>query len=141
MGFRGGLQLGPDQKIYRALSETYNLGIPSLGVIEYPENDGVACNYQHAIIDLGGNNATQGLPPFIASIFSQIEITNVNISGSTTILNDQTTDLCIGENYNVTPKTLTGTATYSWFFNGVPFSTFNLILLLRIWFKNLGANP
>tara|TARA_R110001583_G_scaffold4351_5_gene25292 strand:+ start:22186 stop:26181 length:3996 start_codon:yes stop_codon:yes gene_type:complete len=120
--FRGGLQLGPDQKIYRALSKTYNLGIPFLSVIENPENDGLACNYQHATIDLGGNNATQGLPPFIASIFSQIEITNVDINGSTTVLNDQITDLCVGDNFNVTPKTLTGTTTYNWFLNGTPFS-------------------
>ena len=123
--YRGGLQLGPDQKIYRALSQTYTIGIPFLGVIENPENNGLACNYQHATIDLAGNNASQGLPPFIASIFSQIEITNVDINGTTSILNDQISNLCVGENFNVVPEILTGTTSYTWYYNGstVPYST------------------
>ncbi len=132
--FRGGLQLGPDHKIYRALSETYNIGIPFLGVIENPEEDGVDCNYQHASIDLDGNNATQGLPPFIASIFSQIEITSQDSTGEIIILNDQTINLCVGDNFNVNLEDLEGDKTYKWYFNGdaTPFSeettlTFNNI--------------
>ncbi len=74
--FRGGLQLAPDKKIYRALSKTYNIGIPFLGVIDNPENDGLACNYRHAAISLNGRNSTQGLPPFIASILLPVEITD-----------------------------------------------------------------
>ena len=115
--FRGALQLGPDQKIYRALSKTYNTGTPFLGVIEHPENDGLLCNYRHDEISLGTRNSTQGLPPFIASIFSQIEITTQNSTGSTIILNDQTINLCVGDNLNVIPEALTG-ATYNWYFNG-----------------------
>ena len=126
--YRGGLQLGPDQKIYRALSKTYDIGIPYLGVIQNPENDGVACNYLHLAIDLAGNNATQGLPPFIASIFSQIEISNIDTNGTIIILNDQIANLCVSDNFNVTPKTLTGTVTYNWFLNGTPYSNLpNLI--------------
>ncbi len=122
--FRGGLQLGPDQKIYRALSKTYDIGIPFLGVIENPEKDGLSCNYQHNAISLNGRNSAQGLPPFIASIFSQIEITGLDDNLTPTILNDQTIDLCIGDNFNVTPEFLTGTATYNWYFNNAstPFS-------------------
>lgn len=122
--FRGGLQLGPDQKIYRALSKTYNIGIPFLGVIENPENDGLACNYRHAAISLNGRNSTQGLPPFIASIFSQIEITGLDNNLTPIILNDQTINLCIGDDFTATPEILTGTATYSWYFNNAstPFS-------------------
>ncbi|MFK5957804.1 MAG: hypothetical protein QM495_02925 [Lutibacter sp.] len=134
--FRGGLQLGPDQKIYRALSKTYNIGMPTLGVIENPENDGLACNYNHKAISLGGNNSTQGLPPFIASIFSQIEIKNVDINGSTSILNDQTSNLCVGDNFNVIPETLTGLTTYTWYFNGssTPYST-----IANLTFTNLAT--
>lgn len=122
--FRGGLQLGPDQKIYRALSKTYNIGIPFLGVIENPENDGLACNYRHTAISLNGRNSAQGLPPFIASIFSQIEIKGLDNNLTPNILNDQTIDLCIGDNFTATPEILTGTATYSWYFNNAttPFS-------------------
>ena len=122
--FRGGLQLGPDQKIYRALSKTYNEGIPFLGVIENPEEDGVSCNYQHSNIDLNGNNSTQGLPPFIASIFSQVEIIGNDSNSSTTILNNQTKHLCIGDNLTVVPEALTGIITYNWYFNNnsIPFS-------------------
>ncbi|WP_457617911.1 T9SS type B sorting domain-containing protein [Lutibacter sp.] len=122
--YRGALQLGPDQKIYRAISASYNAGIPFLGVIENPENDGLACNYKHAAIDLGGKNATQGLPPFIASIFSQIEITSVDNQGTTTVLNDQTTNVCVGDSFDIVPEPLTGTSTYNWYFNGdsTPFS-------------------
>ncbi|NQV78737.1 MAG: hypothetical protein HQ490_10335, partial [Lutibacter sp.] len=122
--FRGALQLGPDQKIYRALSKTYNIGVPFLGVIENPENDGLACNYKHEAISLANKNSTQGLPPFIASIFSQIEIEGEDSSGNTIILNDQTINLCVGDNLNVTPSPLTGTITYEWYLNSAstPFS-------------------
>lgn len=122
--FRGGLQLGPDQKIYRALSKTYNTGIPFLGVIDNPENDGLACNYRHNAISLNGKNSSQGLPPFISSIFSQIEITGFDGNLTPTILNNQSIDLCVGDNFNVTPEFLTGTATYNWYFNNAttPFS-------------------
>ncbi|MDD3722334.1 MAG: T9SS type B sorting domain-containing protein [Lutibacter sp.] len=132
--FRGGLQLGPDQKIYRALSKTYNTGIPFLGVIDNPENDGLACNYKHIEISLNGANSTQGLPPFIASIFSQIEISTTDDKGIKLILNNQTIDLCDGSNFDVFPEPLSGTATYKWYFNNAstPFSnTANLS------FKNL----
>jgi gliding motility-associated-like protein len=122
--FRGGLQLGPDQKIYRALSKTYNTGIPFLGVIDNPENDGLACNYRHKAISLNSRNSTQGLPPFIASIFSQIEITTVDDKGIKHILNDQTIDLCNGSNFDVIPEPLSGIVTYKWYFNNTsaPFS-------------------
>ncbi|MBT8316065.1 MAG: hypothetical protein HKP59_00400, partial [Lutibacter sp.] len=133
--YRGGLQLGPDQKIYRALSESYNIGLPSLGVIENPENDGIACNYIHEAISLGGNNSTQGLPPFIASIFSQIEISSEDSNGNINILNDQTINFCAGDNLNITPEPLTGTTiTYDWYLNRntTPFSNANNLLFSNI---------
>jgi len=138
--FRGALQLGPDQKIYRALSETYSKGTRYLGVIENPENDGLACNYKHNAIDLGVNNSTQGLPPFIASIFSQIEITNTDTTGSINILNDKIINLCDGDTFNINPEPLTGIATYTWFKDGAatPFSTMSNISLTNISAANDG---
>ena len=37
--YRGALQLGPNGKIYRALSATYSQGTPYLGVINSPNNN------------------------------------------------------------------------------------------------------
>ena len=123
--YRGALQLGPDQKIYRTLSKTYNIGIPFLGVIENPENDGIDCNYKHEEINLNGRNSTQGLPPFIASIFSQVKITNVE-NGTIEVLNDMTVDLCSGNDFNVELEVLSGNTVSSiWYKDGstIPHST------------------
>ena len=56
------LQLGPDQKIY--VNEAFKLG-----VINDPNNAGLACNYQPGVITLSGfgNNA---LPSFVQSYFT-----------------------------------------------------------------------
>ena len=110
--FRGALQLGPDQKIYRSLSKTYNIGVPFLGVIENPENDGLLCNYKHDEISLGSRNGTQGLPPFIASIFSQIEITSVEDDNE--LITNQTLKLCVGSDYTFNSENLTENPTYTW---------------------------
>lgn len=71
--YRGALQLAINGKIYRALSSQYLIGSRYLGVINNPELDGVLCDYQHNAIDLSpgfrGNLSTQGLPPFIQSLF------------------------------------------------------------------------
>ena len=39
--FRGALQLGPDGKIYRAMSQSYDIGLPYLGVINSPNEKGL----------------------------------------------------------------------------------------------------
>ncbi len=69
--FRGALQLGPDGRIYRALSFAYEreFGSNYLGVIEQPEKQGIDCNYKHNAIHLKGKLSTQGLPPFSQSLF------------------------------------------------------------------------
>ena len=67
--YRGGLQLGPNGKIYRALSQSYNIGYRGLGAINNPNELGTASDYEHDIISLP-NASTQGLPPFIASFFN-----------------------------------------------------------------------
>ncbi|MGC6431491.1 MAG: T9SS type B sorting domain-containing protein [Jejuia sp.] len=81
--FRGALQLGPDGKIYRALSETYENGLPYLGVIQSPNNKGIACNYNHQGVSLAPFLSGQGLPPFITSYFnSKIDIIQNGKDGS-----------------------------------------------------------
>ncbi len=123
--FRGALQLGPDKKIYRSLSYSYTEGVPLLGVIDNPNNAGIACNYDHISVGLLGNLSTQGLPPFIASIFSQIEIIGENQDNIRNVINGQEVNLCAGDDYNIFSEALTGTAVYSWYYNGnrFPFST------------------
>ncbi|WP_111709208.1 T9SS type B sorting domain-containing protein [Lutibacter citreus] len=113
--YRGALQLGPDQKIYRALSSSYNNGTNYLGVIEYPENNGLECSYKHNEINLGLKKSTQGLPPFIASIFYQIEI--LNASKNDEIVTNKKIKLCVGSNYTFNTESLSGTPTYEWKLN------------------------
>lgn len=114
--YRGGLQLAPDGKIYRALSATYTQGSPFLGVINNPNEIGVACGYEHNAVYLGNNNSTQGLPPFIQSFFNEkIDIIR-NGNTTTTYL-----PLCVGENYTLIADDIPG-ATYIWTFNGVTLS-------------------
>ncbi len=132
--YRGALQLGPDHKIYRALSQTYATGFSTLGVIENPEADGVACNYQHASISLGGATSSQGLPPFISSIFSQIEITADDSNGNTSVVNNQIYLMCTGDNLSITPETITlpGTTVYNWFKDGLPYSNSANLTFLNV---------
>ena len=111
--FRGGLQLGPNGKIYRALSATYNQGLPFLGVINYPDKIGTACNYVHNSISLAPNESAQGLPPFIASFFNtQIDIIK-NGQSSTNL------ELCEGDFYTLNSEVLAG-ATYTWTKDDMP---------------------
>jgi gliding motility-associated-like protein len=119
--YRSGLQLGPDGKIYRALSSTYQIGLPYLGVINDPNAQGLACNYQHNAISLAPNNSSQGLPPFIQSLFNtQIDIIQNGISATNL-------DLCSGENYTLISEDLAG-ATYTWTLDGnlLPESDYDL---------------
>ncbi len=61
------LQLGPDQKIYKA---NINSDQNYLDVINNPELDGLACNFQTRAVFLQNGLSTFGLPPFITSVFS-----------------------------------------------------------------------
>ncbi|MFS4483312.1 T9SS type B sorting domain-containing protein [Hyunsoonleella sp. 2307UL5-6] len=111
VGFRGGLQLGIDGRIYRAMSRTFFTGSPNLSVINAPNARGLDCNYQHNKISLS-RNSTQGLPPFITSFFTQkIDIIGDNDSTSIDL------QLCDGDTFRLEAPNLTG-ATYEWTRNG-----------------------
>lgn len=121
--YRGGLQLGPDGRIYRALTATYQVGLPHLGVIMNPNEVGTDCNYQHNAINLSPNKSSQGLPPFIQSLFNtQIDIIK---NGKSNI----SLALCDGDFYTLTSEDISG-ATYTWTKDKVllPNDTFNLIV-------------
>lgn len=119
--YRGALQLGPDGKIYRALSQTYDNGLPFLGVIENPNTIGVQSNYRHNAIDLSPFTSSQGLPPFISSFFNtQIDIVK---NGEDSI----NLAICDGNSYTLVSEDLPG-ANYIWTLNGAPLpqSSYNL---------------
>jgi gliding motility-associated-like protein len=119
--YRGALQLGPNGKIYRALSSTYGIGLPFLGVINNPDAIGTACNYVHNAINLSPNLSAQGLPPFIASFFNkQIDIIKNGQSSSNL-------ELCDGDSYFLTADDIPG-ASYTWTQNGnlLPETSFSL---------------
>lgn len=115
IGYRGGLQLAPDGKIYVTIPPDYYNGTSFLDVINSPEEIGLACNFQLDAIDLGTGSAMQGLPPFIASILLSVEI-NDNITSQN--INKTTVKRCIGASYNLTPQNIPGNPTYKWTFNG-----------------------
>ena len=110
VGFRGGLQLGIDGRIYRAMSSTFFQGLPNLSVINTPNARGLDCNYQHNKISLS-RNSTQGLPPFITSFFTQ----KVDIIGNNSTTNDL--QLCQGETFLLEAPNFRD-ATYEWTRNG-----------------------
>ncbi len=121
--FRGSLQLGPDGKIYRALSANYTTGLPFLGVIDNPNALGTAANYIHNAVSLAPNVSTQGLPPFIQSFFND-KIDIIQNGTSSTELS-----LCIGETYTLAYQDIAG-AVYTWTKDGVVLaeSDFDLVV-------------
>ena len=61
----GALQVTPNKEIYAAI-----LNEDSIGVISFPNNSGMACNYSHNAVSLGGRLSKLGLPIFIQSYFN-----------------------------------------------------------------------
>lgn len=110
--YRGGLQLGPDGRIYRAMSITYPLGSPFLSVINVPNALGLLCDYKHNAINLS-RNSRQGLPPFITSFFAEKVDIIGNNSTSTSL------QLCDGDRFPLKAPELP-MASYFWSLNGIP---------------------
>lgn len=106
--YRGALQLGPNGKIYRSLSETYFNGTPFLGVINNPNELGFAADYAHNAVPLNGRLAAQGLPPFVTSFNADVEIFSNELS-----LNQTELELCFGDELVLEATYFPG-ATYIW---------------------------
>ncbi|WP_034057261.1 T9SS type B sorting domain-containing protein [Lacinutrix jangbogonensis] len=133
--YRGGLQLGPDGRLYRAMSDTYNNGNPFLSVVNNPNIIGTGCNYQHNAIALT-DDSRQGLPPFITSFFSE-DIDIIQNGTSTTNLS-----LCTGDSFTLMAEDLTG-GVYTWTQDGLPLaeSDFDLIITESGFYKvEIGFN-
>jgi gliding motility-associated-like protein len=117
-GFRGALQLGPDGKIYATIPLAYNDAdgdATFLSAIENPEADAADVIFTENAIDLGGRFATQGLPPFIASLLLPIEIVDAD---NNSVINNQNLEFCAGQDKVIESETLTGTdVTYEWTFD------------------------
>ncbi|RLD25895.1 MAG: hypothetical protein DRI75_12650, partial [Bacteroidetes bacterium] len=121
--YRGSLQLGPNGKIYRAMSDNYFIGRPFLSAINNPNALGAACDYQNNAVDLSPNRSTQGLPPFIQSFFNdQIDIIQNTIS-TTELL------LCSGDIYTLMYDDIQD-AIYTWYKDGMLLneSDFDLVI-------------
>lgn len=115
--FRSALQLGPNGKIYRTMSATYDTGTNYLSVINNPNTKGLNCNYENNAIHLS-RNSRQGLPPFITSFFSEkIDIIKNDISTSSL-------NLCAGDTYTLSADSIPN-ATYIWKRNGIILLTEN----------------
>ncbi|UOY05766.1 T9SS type B sorting domain-containing protein [Muricauda sp. SCSIO 64092] len=106
--YRGALQLGPNNKIYRTISIDYDNGTPYLGVINNPDEKGLSSNYEHNAIFLNGRNGTQGLPPFIQSFFEKATLIKNSENIGVSFL-----DICSGENLTIGIESYEG-ATYRW---------------------------
>lgn len=87
-GYKGGaIQQGLDGKLYIPhFNQSY------LSCINNPNQIGSGCNLQHFAIDLQGNNAQLGLPPFVQSFFTpqisiihQAQCNNISFSSSPAI--------------------------------------------------------
>lgn len=126
----GALQLGLDKRIYRAQVSFANFNTTGnfIGVINNPEETGLAANYDEngVLLDINGgfqNLSRIGLPPFIQSLFNtQIDIIQNGIS--TTELK-----LCIGDSYTLIAENVAG-ADYTWTKDGEVLSetTFELFV-------------
>ena len=111
--FRGGLQLGPDLKIYVTIPEEYTVGTNYLDVIHNPELDGAACDFEEDYIFFGSDSySMQGLPPFIQSFFYTQKINIVNPYEPITSVSSNLS-LCEGFPYTLEGPEIQG-ADYLW---------------------------
>jgi len=78
---RAAMQMGPDYKIY--IARRYQNYV---GVINNPNNTGLACNYIDEAVSLNGKNSRFGLPTFVQCNYNQQQ----NYSFENTCLGDTT---------------------------------------------------
>lgn len=104
---RGAIQLGPDSKIYWTRN-----GKSNLSVINDPEVLGNGCNYSNESVNLGTGLGSQGLPPFISSLLAPVDIQD---NDNSTIVNNNTIDICAGSTKSWSPTVVVGSnIKYTW---------------------------
>lgn len=114
LGYRGGLQLAPNGKIFVTIPENYDNGTQFLDAINKPDEQGKACDFQNNVINLRFGKAMQGLPPFIASLLLPIEVTD-GVSNQN--INKTTIKKCVGDTFQLSPQNISGSPIYKWSFN------------------------
>jgi len=107
-GYAAALQLGPDQKIYLALEFDTHLGI-----INDPNQLGLACNYADAAVTLTTGTCQGGLPNYYPALFS---------SSQPVALFSSPNHICPGTCTNFTNLSLNATS-FLWNFPGAVPST------------------
>ena len=103
-GYIGGMQLGPDNRIYISrwdqrpgvkIHPESAWSVDSLDVINNPDNAGVSCNYIGNVIWLKGRPNAIGMPAFLESYFNKSTVTpfilRSDFKADTVCLNTPTT--------------------------------------------------
>ncbi len=114
----GSLQLARDSKLY-----VINLGNDSIGVVENPNEVGLACNYAHRAIPAGNGFAQWGLPNFVTSYFDPNYSTPLNTPNANFTFNDS---ICLGDTIDFQNTSSPGNLTskfYDWNFGDESTST------------------
>ncbi|MGY0408660.1 MAG: hypothetical protein ACWIPJ_09970, partial [Polaribacter sp.] len=96
-GYRSALQLGPDGKIYNSIPYK-----SSLDVIENPNAKPTNVIYKEAVVNLETGIAVEGLPPFIQSFFSPVNI--VSSLDNTLIVNQNKQEICLDDSLQIEPE-------------------------------------
>ena len=135
IGYRGGLQLAPNGKIYATVPESYSSGTSYLNAINIPNETPENCDFELKSLNLGSGLSMQGLPPFIASLLIPVEITD---GFSIQNLNNTVAKRCIGENYQLTALDIEGSPTFKWTLNNVVISTSPTLNLPNLGIVNEG---
>jgi gliding motility-associated-like protein len=116
--YRAGLQLSYGNQIFVTVPRSYYTDTQYLDLIEFPYLKGTAANYIESYIDLGPGLATQGLPPFIQSLFlNQLNITNNGLA-----VGDDGYEylyLCVGDTHELRYNVNNPAFTYTWYKDGV----------------------
>lgn len=98
----GGLQLGPDGKIYVSRNNS-----PFLDVVRLPDLKGMACAYTSGDQSLAsGTTAQLGLPNFIPYIDPYFSIENLDVIGDSTICDGDTLLISLNLNQACSPEIL-----------------------------------
>jgi len=107
-GSSGDLYLGPDKKVYCGIltcSDSIHLisNQNYLGVINYPNASGTACNYNPAYFNLGSGQYISYLSNFVRNYYNNKPQLNFQ-------------DLCVKDTVHFTADTIAGINSYSWNF-------------------------